>query len=119
MDVDDLTHLIDETISDWYEWHRGPHGDLNTNVMTVPLILLDHMLDGAVPLEPNDYLAPSQVKGLSGARVRQIIKRHGVDRSFTSEVGQAKGGIRDLADELAGRLNASASGELLKASDAD
>lgn len=73
--------------------------------MTIPLLLLDRMSDGAIPLEESDFLAKSQVKGLSGSTIRRILKAHEIDRPFTSEGGRTSRGSRPLAVELARILN--------------
>lgn len=110
---------IDECVIEWFEGHRQKNGTVNTNVMTVPIILFERMMDGHIPLVEDDFLAKSQVKGLSGPAISKILKRHGIDRRFTSEGGRTSRGTTQLAIELAAILNRSEFVDEFRAMDAE
>lgn len=98
---------IEPAVDDWYESKRSQTGSVNTNVMNVGLILADHMADG-VPMNPASYQAKSQVKGLSGVRIRKILAQHGEKREFTKEGGRTSRATLPLAHELAQVISESA-----------
>lgn len=94
-------------IRPWYEAKRSASGSVNTNVMTVGLVMLDHMAN-SFPIDLGDYqTARGQVAGLSGRRIREILERHGERRPFTSEGGRTSRGTLDLAVQLADLLSGS------------
>lgn len=89
----------------WYESHRTKRGSVNTNVMTsgmaVAELLRDHF-----PLTPESIKSEknSQVKGLSGKLVKDILARFNETRKFTSEGGRTSRGTLVIATELATAL---------------
>lgn len=95
--------------SDWYESKRDRASHVNMNVMSVGLLLAEYMADG-LPLQEPTYLASSQVRGLSGSRIRSILAAHGENRTFTSEGGRTSRKSAPLAKELASILNSAALG---------
>lgn len=113
-EFDQVVNAFDEVIRDWYESKRSPKGKVNTNVMTVAVIVSERILAGAYPLAEQDYLADSQVKGLSGAAIRKILENHGEHRPFTSEGGRTSRGTINHAVELAGLLNSCVAGDTFR-----
>ena len=103
----------------WYECKRANKGGMNTNVMTIGLMLTDHMAE-AFPLTETHYLtkAGGQVKDLGGPRIRAILARHNEKRPFTSEGGRTSRGTIPLARELAHVLNSSSGAIVYRGSDA-
>lgn len=99
-----IAELFLDDIKPWYESQRLGRGRMYTNVMTAGLMLTDIMAD-AFPLEEEHYLTSSQVKGLSGDRIKAILGRHGEDRQFTREGGRTSRRTVALARELAQVLN--------------
>ncbi|MCE0485436.1 DUF4928 family protein [Ornithinimicrobium sediminis] len=100
-----MSAAILEQISVWYEGQRQTRtGTVNTNVMTVGLILAEHMERG-IPMEKDDYLAKSQVKGLGGPKVKAILGKHNEFRPFTREGGRTSRKTYDLAKGLAGVIS--------------
>lgn len=106
MTPDEITSLFLADVSNWYESKRNRNGTVNTNVMTVGLMITDHMAT-AFPLAKADYQAESQVKGLSGQRIKNILARCGEHRHFTSEGGRTSRSSLFLAVQLADLLAAS------------
>jgi hypothetical protein len=96
-------------VEEWFESKRSRTGRVNTNVMTVGLMLTEHMATVGLPLAETDFLADSQVKGLSGPRIQAILATHGERRDFTSEGGRTSRGSSPLARELAVLLEQAAS----------
>jgi hypothetical protein len=96
-------------IEQWYEERRQASGHVNTNVMTVGLIMIEHMARG-YPFKEEEYLAKSQVKGISGQKIADILARCGEHRKFTSEGGRTSRDTITLAKELAEALNAASIG---------
>lgn len=103
---EEIAELFLGGIQPWYEGKRQTNGSMNTNVMTVGLVMIDHMA-GAFPLDEKHYLTSSQVRNLGGARIRAILSRHDESRPFTSEGGRTSRGTVGLARELADVLNTS------------
>lgn len=95
---------IIDSVNEWYESQRKTNGGVDTNTMTVGLILGDH-LKVSFPLDRSTYATNSQVKGLSGGRISQILKEHGDQRRFTSEGGRTSRGTLAKADSLAEKIN--------------
>lgn len=104
---------LDGVVREWYESHRAANGGIRTNVMTVPLVITARAASYGLPLDEEQYLAHSQVSGLSGARIGAILRSHGIDRPFTAEGGRTSRGSQPLAIELVGLLNAAPAGQLL------
>lgn len=94
-----------EVADQWYESHRTKKGSVNTNVMTsgmaVAELLRDHF-----PLTPESIKSEknSQVKGLSGKLVKDILARFDETRKFTSEGGRTSRGTLVMATDLATML---------------
>lgn len=103
---EEITELFLDDVGPWYKSKRLRNGGMFTNVMTAGLMLTDIMAD-AFPLEEEHYLTDSQVKGLSGDRIRDILARHGEGRQFTKEGGRTSRKTMALARELARALNGS------------
>lgn len=93
-----------QAVSSWYESQRKTTGNVDTNSMTVGLILGDH-LKLSFPLDRAVYATDTQVRGLSGTRISQILAAHGDSRRFTSEGGRTSRGTLKKADELAATIN--------------
>lgn len=106
-DSGSVAEAIMEAVADWYESKRLPKGGMHTNVMTVGLILCDH-LRRSFPLERASYTTDSQVQGISGPRISQILAEHGETRRFTAEGGRTSRGTLRKADELAETINEAA-----------
>lgn len=102
--ADEASRLLVDAVSEWYESKRQADGSVNRNVMAVGLIISEH-LKSAFPLRDDAYLTRTQVKGLSGRRVAEILGRHGEARPFASEGGRTSRGTRELAVELASLVN--------------
>ena len=94
--------LVD--VGGWYESQRKANGKVNSNVMSVGMILLYHMGNNH-PLQEEQYLTKSQVRGIGGTRIEKILVEHGETRKFTSEGGRTSRGTVDLARQLARLLN--------------
>jgi hypothetical protein len=109
--ADEIAGLFLSGVEPWYEGKRDASGTMATNVMTVGLVMIDHMAN-AFPLDEEHYLTPSQVRNLGRSRVRSILVRHDENRQFTSEAGRTSRGSVPLARELAGILNTSPGAEL-------
>ncbi|GAA1937522.1 DUF4928 family protein [Nocardioides hwasunensis] len=95
-------------IGDWFEDKRTRAGRVNTNVMTVGLMLTEHMATVGLPMTEADFLADSQVRGLGGRRIETILSNRGEFRPFTSEGGRTSRGSAPLARQLAAVLNRAA-----------
>lgn len=102
------TDVMVREVSAWYESQRNPDGSVNTNVMTVGLILTWYMDEG-VPIQPQVYAAPTQVRGLSGGKIRTILAAHNETRPFTSEGGRTSRRTLPLAHGLAAIIARAAS----------
>lgn len=103
-DAESVAHTLTDAVALWYESQRSRNGTITTNVMTVGLILCEHLRRG-FPLERTTYATGSQVQGISGAKITQILAAHGESRRFTSEGGRTSRGSLPKADELAQRIN--------------
>ncbi|CAN7410366.1 DUF4928 family protein [Pseudarthrobacter oxydans] len=104
VDSKSVAETLTEAVAQWYESKRLRSGAISTNVMTVGLIICEH-LRRSFPLERSTYATGSQVQGISGARVTQILAAHGESRRFTSEGGRTSRGTLPKAEELAKRIN--------------
>lgn len=103
-DPESVARILTDAVARWYESQRSRNGTIFTNVMTVGLILCEHLRRG-FPLERTTYATGSQVQGISGAKITQILAAHGESRRFTSEGGRTSRGSLPKADELAQRIN--------------
>lgn len=106
-DSGSVTKTLTDAVARWYESKRERNGTISSNVMTVGLILCEH-LRRAFPLERTAYATGSQVQGISGAKITQILAVHGESRRFTSEGGRTSRGTLPKADELAQEINQTA-----------
>ena len=108
MTPQEIAELFLDGMASWYKSKTSVRGDINTNVMAVGMVMLDHM--GAVfPLTQEAYISAqgSQVKELGGAKIREILARYGETRPFRSEGGRTSRGSLVLAREFAALLNES------------
>lgn len=105
MEKDSLTNKILDEINTWYESKRNKSGTVNTNVMTVGLIVSRRISEG-IPKTEKEMLSKSesQVKGLSGRAVQAILLEHNETRQFTSEGGRTSRGSIKLAKEYREKL---------------
>ena len=96
-------------LQEWYESQRSRlrRGQVAVGVANTGLVMIEHFRT-AYPLTENQYLSPGQgqVSGLSGSRVRQILRRFGEARSLGTEAGRTSRGTPGAARDLANRLNA-------------
>ncbi|GAA0234449.1 DUF4928 family protein [Saccharothrix mutabilis subsp. mutabilis] len=99
-----------QEIRRWYEGERKPNNKVNTNVMTVAMILV-HQLGEHYPLEEARFLTSSQVRGMGGGKIKRILAEHGEHRPFTAEGGRTSRGTVGLARRLAELLNGAAVAE--------
>lgn len=107
MTPQEIARLFLADIRPWYESQRNMSGGVNANVMTVGLVMIDHMAT-SFPIDLDVNQTPKgQVAGLSGRRIRAILERHGETRTFTSEGGRTSRGTLDLAVQLADLLSGS------------
>lgn len=97
-----------QDIAAWYEGKTSRRGAINTNVMAVGMVMIEHMA-AAFPLKASTYTSAqqSQVKSLGGRKITEILARHGETRPFRSEGGRTSRGSLPLAQEFAALLNSS------------
>jgi hypothetical protein len=108
MTPQEIADLFLEDIEPWYDTKTTARGDINTNVMAVGMVMLDHMAVAFPLTEPVFVSAQaSQVKELGGAKIREILARYGETRPFRSEGGRTSRGSLVLAREFAALLNTS------------
>lgn len=92
-------------INSWVDSKRSLSGSLNTNVMTVGMIVSERLSE-AFPIKDSSIrTARGQVKGLSGESVSRMLQKFGETRPFTSEGGRTSRGSMGLALELTSILN--------------
>lgn len=108
MTPQEIADLFLKDIEAWYDTKATARGTINTNVMAVGIVMLDHMAV-AFPLTEPVYVSAqaSQVKELGGAKIREILARYGEMRQFRSEGGRTSRGSLVLARQFAELLNAS------------
>jgi hypothetical protein len=106
MTPQEIADLFIKDIEPWYNSQRTRTGTINTNVMAVGMVMIDHMA-ASFPLTDAAYVSPqgSQVKELGGAKIREILARYGETRPFRSEGGRTSRGSLPLAREFATLLN--------------
>lgn len=106
MTPQEIASLFLEDISAWYDSKKSRRGTINTNVMAVGMVMLDHMAT-AFPVSEATYISAQegQVKELSGSKIREILARYGETRPFRSEGGRTSRGSLPLAREFAVVLN--------------
>jgi hypothetical protein len=102
----EIAELFLDGMASWYQSKASVRGDINTNVMAVGMVMLDHM-GVEFPFTKQSYMSAqgSQVKELSGAKIREILGRYGETRPFRSEGGRTSRGSLVLAQEFAELLN--------------
>lgn len=110
-----IADLFLEDLTAWYEGKTSARGEINTNVMAVGMVMIDHMAK-AFPLAASTYTSAQQgqVKELGGRKVREILARYGETRVFRSEGGRTSRGSLPLAQEFASLLNGSQAAEPYK-----
>lgn len=114
MTPDEIAAALDAVIEDWYEARRTDTG-VNRNVMTVGLIMCEHMMEH-FPLEESKWFTGTQISLLGGSRINKILARHGEERSLASEGGRTSRGSQELARGFQAAINSSeASGAFLAA----
>ncbi|MEU6715014.1 DUF4928 family protein [Nonomuraea sp. NPDC046802] len=91
-------------LQSWYESRRRSNGHMNTNVMCVALVMVEH-ITANYPLMETDYLTDTQIKGIGRARIRAILDRQGETRPFREEAGRTTRGSVPIAKNLAALLN--------------
>lgn len=103
--MDDCFANLVALVQDWVDSKRSVSGSLNTNVMTVGVIVSRKMGE-ALPIQMSAIkTAKGQVKGLSGDSISKSLRLYGEQRPFTSEGGRTSRGSMDLALELRSLFN--------------
>lgn len=103
MRCDDAATLAAISVAEhWYESNRKRSGNVNTNVMASGLAIAE-LLRVQFPLSEDSIKSEknSQVKGLSGKLIKDILARHGEKRKFTSEGGRTSRGTLVIATNFA------------------
>ncbi|MCY3891831.1 MAG: DUF4928 family protein [Acidimicrobiaceae bacterium] len=113
MTPDDIASTLDAVIEDWYEAQRTDAG-VNRNVMTVGLIMCEHMLE-RFPLEESKWFTGTQVSLLGGSRINKILARHDEARTLASEGGRTSRGSQELARGFQAAVNESSAADALSA----
>lgn len=101
----DIAAVLDAVIEDWYEAQRTDTG-VNRNVMTVGLIMCEHMMEH-FPLAESSWFTGTQVSLLGGSRITKILARHGEARTLASEGGRTSRGSQELARSFEAAVNES------------
>jgi len=117
----EIADVFIEEVRAWYATKRNPRGIINTNAISVGIVMIDHMAT-SFPLSASTYITArqGQVKDLGGRTIREILARHGERRPFRSEAGRTSRGSVPLAHEFANLLNRSeAAGSYLSADVSD
>lgn len=107
----DIAAALDAVIEDWYEAHRTDAG-VNRNVMTVGLIMCEHMME-QFPLAESKWFAGTQVSLLGGSRINKILARYGEARALASEGGRTSRGSQELARGFHVAVNESSAADAL------
>lgn len=105
MTAGNIAAALDAAIEDWYEAQRTVAG-VNRNVMTVGLIMCEHMR-AHFPLDEAQWFSGSQVRLLGGSRIERILARNGEARPLASEGGRTSRGSQELARGFQSAVNAS------------
>lgn len=105
MSVERVAEILNADIGRWYECQRR-NGNVNRNVMSVGLIMCEHM-SKHFPLQEEKWFTGTQVSLLGGTRISKILARHGEERSFASEGGRTSRGSQDLARAFEAVVNGS------------
>ncbi|MDN8596385.1 DUF4928 family protein [Corynebacterium tuberculostearicum] len=95
-----------EAANEWYEYNRKIDSTPRTNTMNAGLVVAQMVRDG-LPITDDRLKTPnkSQVKNLTGARVKNILRQHNETRRFTSEGGRTSRGTLPKAEDLVERWN--------------
>ena len=109
----EIAAVLDAVIDNWYEAQRTDSG-VNRNVMTVGLIMCEHMMEH-FPLEESKWFTGTQVSLLGGSRINKILARHGESRALASEGGRTSRGSQELARSFHAAVNASSVSDALAA----
>lgn len=101
-----LAKLLAEA-DEWYEEHRKIDKVAKTNTINAGLAVSRMVRDG-LPITPKRLVSDggSQVRGLSGSRMRNILAEHGETRKYTSEGGRTSRATLPKAEGLVKRWNA-------------
>ena len=113
MTAGEIAAALDRAIDDWYETQRTETG-VNRNVMTVGLIMCEHMMTH-FPLDEARWFSGSQVRLLGGSRINKILARHGETRPLASEGGRTSRGSQELARGFEAAVNSSTAAEAFAA----
>ncbi len=105
MTASEIAEALHGAIDDWYEAQRTDTG-VNRNVMTVGLIMCEHMKTD-FPLAEAQWFSGSQIRLLSGSKISKILARHGETRPLASEGGRTSRGSQDLARGFETAINSS------------
>lgn len=91
---------------EWYEEHRKTDKVAKTNTINAGLAVSRMVRDG-LPITRERLVSDggSQVRGLSGARMRKILAEHGEHRKYTSEGGRTSRATLPKAEGLVIRWN--------------
>lgn len=102
----DFVDAVLEDVGQWYESNRSDDGHVNTNVMTIGLIVSGMLRDG-LPVTSERLVSDggSQVRGLGKTGVRAKLQEYGETRPFTSEGGRTSRGSLPLAKNFADFLD--------------
>lgn len=100
-----LAQLLSEADA-WYEEHRKKDKVAKTNTINAGLAVSRMVRDG-LPITPTRLVSDggSQVRGISGAKMRDILAEHGETRKYTSEGGRTSRATLPKAKELVERWN--------------
>ena len=109
----EIAAVLDAVIDNWYEAQRKDAG-VNRNVMTVGLIICEHMMEH-FPLEESKWFTGTQVSLLGGSRINKILARHGEARALASEGGRTSRGSQELARSFQAAVNESSAADGLAA----
>lgn len=109
----EIASILDAVIEDWYEAQRTDAG-VNRNVMTVGLIMCEHMMSH-FPLKESKWFTGTQVSLLGGSRINKILARHDEERTLASEAGRTSRGSQELARSFQAAVNESSAADALAA----
>ena len=109
MTASEIAEALHGAIDDWYEAQRTDTG-VNRNVMTVGLIMCEHMKTD-FPLAEAQWFSGSQVRLLGSSRISKILARHGESRHLAREGGRTSRGSQELARGFEAAVNSSASAQ--------
>ncbi len=117
MTAGEIAAALDGAIDAWYETQRTETG-VNRNVMTVGLIMCEHMR-AHFPLNEAQWFSGSQVRLLGGSRINKILARHGEARPLASEGGRTSRGSQELARGFQAAVNSSTAADAFAGVDPD